>query len=186
MPSWTREPLEDFEAKTLCDQATSMNPEYELIIKTLLHTGMRADEFAHLRSSWLGQQQEEIRIQPVDTDAEQWRPKSDAGVRVIPLRDPDVIRLLNKHFQKQRSIGMSRTTVWRRVTNVADQTAIDKKITPHTLRHTYGTQIAANGASAQFIKQTMGHTDLATSQQYIEYSGRRIHREADRIWGNQM
>ncbi len=182
MSGWTREPLEDFEAKTLRDQATSMGDEHELIIKTLLHTGMRADEFAHLRSGWLGQQQEEIRIQAVDTDGEQWSPKSEAGARVVPLRDPDVIRLLNKHFQKQRTIDISRTTVWRRVTEVASQTSIDKKVTPHVLRHTYGTQIAANGASAQFIKQTMGHADLSTSQQYIEYSGRRIHREADQIW----
>ena len=182
MAGWTREPLEDFEAKTLRDQATSMSDEHELIIKTLLHTGMRADEFAHLRSSWLGQQQEEIRIQPVDTGDKQWSPKSEAGVRVVPLRDPDVIRLLNKHFQKQRTIGVSRITVWRRVREVHDETSIEKNVSPHVLRHTYGTQIAANGASAQFIKQTMGHTDLSTSQQYIEYSGRRIHREADEIW----
>jgi len=182
MAGWTREPLEDFEAQILRKQATSMSDEHELIIKTLLHTGMRADEFAHLRSSWLGQQQEEIRIQVVDTDNEQWSPKSEAGVRVVPLRDPDVIRLLNKHFKRQRTIDISRTTIWRRVTEVAEQTSIDKKVSPHVLRHTYGTRIAANGASAQFIKQTMGHTDLSTSQQYIEYSGRRIHREADEIW----
>jgi len=92
MAGWKREPLEDFEAQILRKQATSMSDEHELIIKTLLHTGMRADEFAHLRSSWLGQQQEEIRIQAVDTDSEQWSPKSEAGVRVVPLRDPDVIR----------------------------------------------------------------------------------------------
>ncbi len=182
MAGWKREPLEDFEAQILRKQATSMSDEHELIIKTLLHTGMRADEFAHLRSSWLGQQQEEIRIQPVDTGDKQWSPKSEAGVRVVPLRDPDVIRLLNKHFQKQRTIGVSRITVWRRVREVHDETSIEKNVSPHVLRHTYGTRIAANGASAQFIKQTMGHTDLSTSQQYIEYSGRRIHREADEIW----
>jgi len=51
-------------------------------------------------------------------------------------------------------MDISRTTVWRRVTEVASQTSIEKKVTPHVLRHTYGTQIAANGASAQFIKQT--------------------------------
>jgi len=78
---------------------------------------------------------------------------------------------------------MSRTTIWRRVTDVAEQATISKKISPHVLRHTYGTMIASEGASAQFIKQTMGHTNLSTSQQYIEYSGRRIHQEADAIWG---
>jgi integrase/recombinase XerD len=78
---------------------------------------------------------------------------------------------------------MSRTTIWRRVSDVADRTTIAKNVSPHVLRHTYGTQIAAAGASAQFIKQTMGHQNLETSQQYIEFSGRRIHQEADKIWG---
>jgi len=179
MPGWKREPLEDFEVDALIEQSASMTDEHELIIRTLIHTGMRADELAHMRSDWLNWRKGEIRIQP----AGDWTPKSDAGHRVIPLRDPDVKRLLNQRFSTQSDIGMSRTTIWRRVTDVADETTIAKKISPHVLRHTYGTMIASEGASAQFIKQTMGHTNLATSQQYIEYSGRRIHQEADAIWG---
>jgi Phage integrase family. len=96
---WTREPLEDFEAKTLRDQATSMSDEHELIIKTLLHTGMRADEFAHLRSGWLGQQQEEIRIQAVDTDTEQWSPKSEL-VLASSFAGSDVIDY-SQHFRSR-------------------------------------------------------------------------------------
>ena len=179
MPSWKREPLEDFEVDALIEQASTMTDEHELIIRTLLHTGMRADELAHMQSDWVNWRRGEIRVQP----AGDWTPKSDAGHRVIPLRDPDVKRLLNQQFSEQSDIGMSRTTIWRRVTAVADETTIEKKISPHVLRHTYGTMIASEGASAQFIKQTMGHTNLATSQQYIEYSGRRIHQEADAIWG---
>jgi integrase/recombinase XerD len=179
MPGWKREPLEDYEVDELIEQASSMSDEHELIVRTLLHTGMRADELAHMQSSWVSWRRGEVRVQP----AGDWTPKSDAGHRVIPLRDPDVRRLLNQLFSEQSDIGMSRTTIWRRVTDVAAETSISKKISPHVLRHTYGTMIAAEGASAQFIKQTMGHTNLATSQQYIEYSGRRIHQEADAIWG---
>jgi len=179
MPSWKREPLEDFEVDALIEQASSMSDEHELIIRTLLHTGMRADELAHMQSNWVNWRKGEIRVQP----AGDWTPKSQAGHRVIPLRDPDVKRLLNQLFSEQAAIEMSRTTIWRRVTDVAEETNIAKKISPHVLRHTYGTTIAAEGASAQFIKQTMGHQHLATSQQYIEYSGRRIHQEADAIWG---
>jgi len=179
MPGWKREPLEDYEVDELIDQAASLSDEHELIIRTLLHTGMRAAELAHIHSDWVHWRRGEIRVQPVND----WTPKSDAGHRVIPLRDPDVKRLLNQRFSEQPELGMSRTTIWRRVTDVAEKTTIAKQISPHVLRHTYGTMIASEGASAQFIKQTMGHTNLATSQQYIEYSGRRIHQEADAIWG---
>jgi len=179
MPGWKREPLEDYEVDELIAQAASLSDEHELIVRTLLHTGMRAAELAHMHSDWVNWRRGEIRVQPVND----WTPKSDAGHRVIPLRDPDVKRLLNQRFSKQSDLGMSRTTIWRRVTDVAEETTIVKQISPHVLRHTYGTMIASEGASAQFIKQTMGHTNLATSQQYIEYSGRRIHQEADAIWG---
>jgi integrase/recombinase XerD len=179
MPGWKREPLEDYEVDELIDQAASLSDEHELIVRTLLHTGMRAAELAHMHSDWVHWRRGEIRVQPVND----WTPKSDAGHRVIPLRDPDVKRLLNQRFSEQPDLGLSRTTIWRRVTDVAEETTIAKQISPHVLRHTYGTMIASEGASAQFIKQTMGHTNLATSQQYIEYSGRRIHQEADAIWG---
>lgn len=179
MPGWKREPLEDYEVDELIDQAASLSDEHELLVRTLLHTGMRAAELAHMHSDWVHWRRGEIRVQPVND----WTPKSDAGHRVIPLRDPDVKRLLNQQFSEQPNLGLSRTTIWRRVTDVAEETTIAKQISPHVLRHTYGTMIASEGASAQFIKQTMGHTNLATSQQYIEYSGRRIHQEADAIWG---
>jgi Site-specific recombinase XerD len=178
MPTWKREPLEDYEVDELIDQAASMSGDHELVIRVLLHTGMRAAEFEHMQSDWVNWRKEEIRIQPTGD----WTPKSEAGNRVIPLRDPDVKRLLNDHFSRHDSIDLSRTTIWRRTTEVADETSITKKVTPHVLRHTYGTMIASEGASAQFLKQTMGHTNLSTSQQYIEYSGRRIHQEADQIW----
>ena len=161
MPGWKREPLEDYEVDELIEQAASLSDDHELIVRTLLHTGMRAAELAHMQSDWANWRRGEIRVQP----AGDWTPKSDAGHRVIPLRDPDVKRLLNQRFSTQSDIGMSRTTIWRRVTDVADETTIAKKISPHVLRHTYGTMIASEGASAQFIKQTMGHTNLATSQQ---------------------
>ncbi len=44
MTGWKREPLEDFEVQILRDQATSMSDEHELILKTLLHAGMRDNQ----------------------------------------------------------------------------------------------------------------------------------------------
>jgi integrase/recombinase XerD len=143
-----------------------MGTEYELLIRTLLHTGLRPNEFAHMRADWINFQKGEIRVPPEDGD---WTPKSRAGSKVLPLRDPHTKRVLRNWFSVHDEIGMSRTTIWRRVTEVTDGTSITKKITPHVLCHTYWTSIAARGATAQYIKQTMGHESLKTSQKYIRY-----------------
>lgn len=78
--------------------------------------------------------------------------------------------------------GYASATATERVVRVGDETSIRKKATPHVLRHTYGTFIAASGASAQYIRQTMGHADLSSANDYIEFTGRQLADEADEIW----
>lgn len=176
---WKREPLEDYEADQLIQAAADISSSHHLVVLALLRTGMRADELAHLHSSWVTFDRAEasISVKPMDG----WTPKSEAGIRMIPIRDPDLIRMLRQHFSHKEDLGISRTTIWRRVTEAADHAGLQKRTSPHVLRHTYGTDLAAKGASAQYLKQTMGHSDLATSQQYITFSGRRLHQEADHL-----
>lgn len=180
MSRWKREPLEDYEADELIETASASSTQDELIVRTLLHTGLRANEFAHLTAGWVNFQKDEVRVPAHEGD---WTPKTEEGARVIPLRDPHTKRVLRDWFGVHDAIDMSRSTIYRHVVDVAEETTVTKKVTPHVLRHTYGTMIAARGATAQYIKQTMGHADLQTSQQYIEYSGRRIQDEADHVWG---
>jgi integrase/recombinase XerD len=177
--SWERKPLEEHEAESLVTAATDLGESHELVIQTLIHTGMRAAEFGHMEHSWGNWMADERGIEVQATD--DWQPKSAAGQRLIPLRNPDVIRLLRQYFSENQEIGLSRTTIWRRVRSAADHAGLDKMCSPHVLRHTFGTRLAARGATAQFIKQVMGHRHLETSQQYIEFSGRRLHKEADDI-----
>mgnify|MGYP000513049313 CR=1 FL=1 len=75
---------------------------------------------------------------------------------------------------------MSPTVDYERVVRVAERTDLRKRVTPHVLRHTYGTLIARNGATAQYIRQTMGHADLSSANAYIEFTGRQL---ADEVWG---
>jgi len=177
--SWERKPLEEHEAESLVTAATDLGESHELVIQTLIHTGMRAAEFGHMEHGWVNWMADERGIEVQATD--DWQPKSAAGQRLIPLRNPDVIRLLRQYFSENQEIGLSRTTIWRRVRSAADHAGLDKMCSPHVLRHTFGTRLAARGATAQFIKQVMGHRHLETSQQYIEFSGRRLHKEADDI-----
>jgi integrase/recombinase XerD len=108
--SWEREPLEDYEAEELVETAAGMGIEHELVRRTLLHTGLRANEIAHLRADWINFQKNEIRV---PASQGEWSPKSEAASRVIPLRDPHTKRVLRNWFSLHDEIGLSRTTIWR-------------------------------------------------------------------------
>ncbi|MEN6537888.1 MAG: tyrosine-type recombinase/integrase [Bryobacteraceae bacterium] len=54
---------------------------------------------------------------------------------------------------------------------------IDKKLTPHMLRHTYCTNLLLNGADITFIKELAGHSDIQTTAKYYLGVDKRALRE---------
>ncbi len=66
------------------------------------------------------------------------------------------------HFDK--------TQVERIVQQAARQAEIEKKVTPHFLRHSHGTHAAMNKAPAAVIQETFGHESLETTMLYFDIS----------------
>jgi integrase/recombinase XerD len=190
--TWDRQPLERDELNHLLDTVDEVGDATDkVIIRTLAFTGMRASELAHMSKEWIDWQENIIKIprrQECDCGECQreregtWEPKTQNGVRGIPLRDRDTRRLLHSYFDLNDSIGISRIAIWHRVKEVAKQTDITKKITPHVLRHTYGTLLAEQDFTAAEITSAMGHKSIEASERYIQYSDRRLQDAFDRKW----
>lgn len=195
-----REPLDDDEKDELLDAAGGASLDKEFTVRVLVFTGLRAAELAHMQEGWILWNDERVRVPPHEpcecsdcrqkagssssrTIEDYWRPKTDMGARTIPVRDPATWRVMRQFFKRNAEYGVTRQTVSDRVRDVAEESGLMKKVTPHVLRHTYGTMIAANGATAQYIRQTMGHEDLSAASDYIRYVGRQLDEEADRIFG---
>jgi integrase/recombinase XerD len=177
--SWKREPLEEDELEQLTEAAASRDLAHDFTGRTLAYTGLRANEFAHMTEEWVDWQNEQVRV-PTDQDG--WTPKTRHAVRTIPVREPSALRVMRDFFKRDEDVDVTRQAVTKHVKTVAADTEIRKKVTPHVLRHTYGTLIAARGATPQFIRQTMGHADLSSADAYIQYSGKQLGEEADEVW----
>lgn len=79
-----------------------------------------------------------------------------------------------------RGRPLSRVGAWGIVRKAAQRAGLTKRVSPHTLRHSFATHLLEGGADLRAVQEMLGHVDLATTQIYThvdrEYL-RSIHRQ---------
>lgn len=137
----------------------------KLILIFLYSTGMRVSEIVSLKVSQLDLNKGEVIITG--------KGKKD---RVIFLTEElkDLIKeYLNKRKKNSNVLFINRNGkpltdkgIRLLVEKYAKKVVPYKKVTPHTLRHTFATHLLTNGADLRVVQELLGHTKLSTTQIY--------------------
>ncbi len=84
-------------------------------------------------------------------------------------------------FLSHRGKRLERTAVWQRLKHYAKEVGIEKKISPHTLRHSFATHLLENGADLRVIQELLGHSSIATTDRYTHLQQRHLIDAFDRF-----
>lgn len=72
----------------------------------------------------------------------------------------------NRVLLNARGGPLSRVGAWGIVKGAARAAGITKRVTPHTMRHSFATHLLEGGADLRAVQEMLGHADLSTTQIY--------------------
>ena len=149
------------------------------LLETMYACGLRASEAIALELGQLdllsgivrarGKGSKE-RIVPVGSKAIQaLRAYLDKGrPRLVGLREEPRV------FLNARGGGLSRQGLYKIVQRHARTAGLARRMSPHTLRHTFATHLLAGGCDLRSLQEMLGHADIGTTQVYTHLSADRL------------
>ncbi len=82
-------------------------------------------------------------------------------------------------FRDRQGKRLSRLVVWQIVKRLAGSAGIKKRLSPHTLRHSFATHLLENGADLRSVQELLGHSNIVTTQLYTHISRRHLRQAYD-------
>ena len=149
------------------------------IIELLYSSGLRISELLHIKVNQINRNQPFLKIKgkgnkerlvPVGLSAmnllmvyiDTYRSKIKPNINVDML------------FVNDNGTLVTRQACWEMIQKYATASFVNKKISPHNLRHAFATHLLNNGADLRTVQMLLGHASLSTTQIYTHIAKERL------------
>jgi site-specific recombinase XerD len=112
--------------------------------------------------------------------------------RTVPLND-EVVHILKQYrmargplkadepfFRSREGGALSRNAIYERVRTNGRRARIEKRVSPHRLRHTFATHLIRKGVGLVTVRDLLGHRLITSTQIYIHLTAQDLRHAADR------
>ncbi|MFH1631991.1 MAG: site-specific tyrosine recombinase/integron integrase [bacterium] len=159
------------------------------ILTTLFSSGMRVSELSNLKIDQINLKRDELTV------------RGKGGKHRVVFLSDEARKALREYLAKRKDtspylfVGHDRArferepspltprSIQRVVEKYAIAAGITKKITPHTLRHTFATDLLRNGADIRSVQSMLGHESITTTQVYTHVTDRQLRKVHKKFHG---
>lgn len=165
------------------DMSKAEGQRNRAIVEVLYGSGLRVSELCALQLSRIsfdqgymliegkGSKQRIVPLSPVSIEEINRYIESTRADLIIKRGNEDIL------FLNRRGAQLSRIMVFYIIRDAAAAAGIEKKVSPHTLRHSFATHLLEGGANLRAIQEMLGHENLATTELYVHLDRSRLRNE---------
>jgi integrase/recombinase XerD len=143
-----------------------------VIVEVLYGCGLRVSELVGLRLSNIYFEEEMLQVVGKG-NKERWVPINPRALRLLY----DYIHTLRSQITPQpgeekyvflslRGHHLTRVAVFQFIKEAVEKAGLHKNVSPHSLRHSFATELVQNGADLRAVQEMLGHESLSTTQIY--------------------
>ena len=154
------------------DLSTDLGKRNQCMIEVLYGCGLRVSELIDLKISNINFKESYLKVDGKG-DKSRFVPLATYTSTLIKdyIREVRSKYKINKKcddilFLNSRGSAMSRVIVFIIIKELTEKAGINKKISPHTFRHSFATHLLQNGADLRYIQEMLGHSSITTTEIY--------------------
>jgi integrase/recombinase XerD len=159
------------------------NLQQRTVLMILYGTGMRRAEVSRLKVTDIDSRRMIIRVECGKGGHDRDLPLSPALLETLReywrWKKPRTYLFPSDNGHRGNDQPISDKSVWYACTEAARHAGIRKRVTPHTLRHSWATHLLEAGTDLRTIQMLLGHGDLETTAKYLHLSQRHLHAVAN-------
>ena len=152
------------------------------MLELLFSTGLRVSELCSLsRKLDLGRDEFSIRGKGEKVRVVFLSDESKDSIKKYLAKREDIdpalfinLSTVGKKSDKDVSLRLTPRSVERIIKKYAISVGIDKKVTPHVIRHSFATDLLQNGADLRSVQAMLGHANIATTQVYTHVTDKHL------------